>query len=203
MKLEEILGAPCGTLLTTYKKVTGDAFISAQEFWKETKAPDTDLYIVHNDDAKRIELLRQVVKHPRMSDIDTRLAQRLSASWDNVETAANFEADLIFDLLRRDCMSLFLELTENATTTRPPSEGIDPLGSEGAMIRILSLVERLNLFKRESILATKSKVAERYKSGLAQLSSLAGFPLHMGLAPLEASVAKVTALLPSDLQDLT
>ena len=204
--LHNMLASPGGKLLAAYKKVTSGCLVASQSFWATTKAPDTDLYADHADDAARLDLLRKTVALPRMSDIDTRLAQRLSATWDTPEASANFESDLGYDVLRRDTMKLFLHFLEsvnnaagcNVDETTP----LDPLNSESAMLQLVSLVERLNVWKKASVVATRSKVHDRYKAALAQLSSLAGFPLHMGLGPLKTHTDKLALLLPSSLPTL-
>ena len=54
---------------------------------------------------------------------------------------------------------------------------------------------------KKSAAATRSKVSDRFKAAMSQLSSLAGFPYHLGTRELCEKVAKPSALLPAALDD--
>lgn len=127
-----------------------------------------------------------------MNPVDLSLAQRLSASWDCAEVAATFKAETSYDVLRRDTCTAFLGLM---------AEGVP--GAKVVHIdnlrKIYSLVQRLNAWKKDST-GAECNVSDRAKGGLTQLSSLANFPLHLGLAGLEKTSNKAKAALPIDLE---
>ena len=196
LHLSKLMQKPGTKLLSTYKAITLNGLCSAQGFWKCTTDPETDLYPCHTDDTVRIDIMRQVVALKTVNDVDLRLAHRLSMNWDTPEAMATFVSDTTYDTLRRDATSIFLKLLESTTQT-----GGAKCNNVEALNQIISLIHRLNHWKKDSA-GCKNRVGDRFKSALAQLSSLAGFPIHLGLAELTKIVAKPTALLPANLETL-
>ena len=193
--LATLLDNPGAKLLQSYKKVAMDSLISAQSFWKDTKDPDTDLYPVLDDDNVRGEMLKKIHALNRVNDVDLRLAHRLSAKWDTLESASNFLSETTYDSLRRDACGLFISLITLASVKPESRDILDSLGS------VLSLFHRMKQWKTESATA-KNKVNERFKARTTQLSSLAGFPWHFAMEYLGSLASKPTSMLPCNLSSL-
>ena len=136
-----LMNAPGAKLLTAYKTTINNSMVSEQGLWRETKDPDTDLYPVRDDDSRRTNLLQLVAALPKISDLDLRLAQRLSHSWDTPENAASFNADTTYDMLRRETSSLFVKGAQ-------APDGVAKTCNLDALSQLVSLLQRLSHWKK-------------------------------------------------------